>query len=186
MSDTAWIQTNSGGRFYPLDPTAGTIKIEDIAHALSNLCRFNGHCDHFYSVAEHSFMVARMVPKEYRLEALLHDASEAYLCDVPRPIKHQPEFARYREIEGEVQAKILAQFYVRSTHESRAAIQEADNRILATEARDLMRHREILAWSALPEPYDMDLSKPLLPLDAKGVFLAAFWFLTATTPGTIR
>jgi hypothetical protein len=177
MSDTAWIQTNGGGRFYPLNPTAASIEIEDIAHALSNLCRFNGHCDRFYSVAEHSFLVSRMVPPEYRLEALLHDASEAYLCDVPRPLKHLPEFARYREIETEVQAEILARFDVFPSPESIAAIHEADNRMLATEARDLMTHREIQAWSALPEPYELDLRKPLLPNDARLTFLAAFTHL---------
>ena len=184
--NTAWLQTNSGGRFYPLTPTAASIEIEDIAHALSNLCRFNGHCDRFYSVAEHSFMVSRMVPEKYRLEALLHDASEAYLCDVPRPLKHLPEFARYREIETEVQAEILARFGIFETPESHAAIHEADNRMLATEARDLMTHRDIQAWSALPEPYDLDLQKPLLPNDAKGVFLTAFHFLIEVTPGSVR
>ena len=82
-----WIQTSSGGKFYYDSDDTDCINIEDIAHALSNPCRFGGHSGRFYSVAQHSVVVAYLVEKELMLTALLHDASEAYVVDVPRPLK---------------------------------------------------------------------------------------------------
>src|SRR5271156_4912831 len=84
-SDSAWIQTFTGKKFYPFNPKPQDIDIRDIAHALSNICRFTGHTKRFYSVAEHSRNVAKLVPAHMKLQALLHDASEAYLCDIARP-----------------------------------------------------------------------------------------------------
>jgi uncharacterized protein len=92
-----WIQTYSGAQFWPLDPRADEIDLIDIAAALSKLCRYGGHCKRFYSVAEHCVLMARMMPRQLRREALLHDASEAYLVDIPRPIK--PSLGGYAEIE---------------------------------------------------------------------------------------
>ena len=92
-----WIQTYSGNQFFPLDARADEIYIQDIAHVLSMLCRFGGHCERFYSVAEHSCHMSDRAPQKYKLEALLHDATEAYLVDVPRPIKR--ELPDYKEIE---------------------------------------------------------------------------------------
>lgn len=86
--DNSWIQTFSGRQFFPLEPRVEDVCIEDIAHGLSNLCRYAGHCECFYSVAQHCLLVSRVVPREHALRGLLHDASEAYLIDVPRPIKH--------------------------------------------------------------------------------------------------
>lgn len=88
-----WMQTASGRQFWPLDPRTEEIYIEDIAAALSKLCRYGGHCKRFYSVAEHCVLMAHAAPDELRLAALMHDASEAYLSDVIRPIKrHMPQF----------------------------------------------------------------------------------------------
>lgn len=85
MSD--WIQTFSGKKFFPLEPEKNEYDIHDIAHALSLKCRFGGHCQRFYSVAEHCVRVADIVAPESKLWALLHDAAEAYLPDVCQPIK---------------------------------------------------------------------------------------------------
>lgn len=82
-----WIQTFTGRQFWPLDPRPEDVAVEDIAHALSMLCRFGGHTRFHYSVAHHSMLLSRAVPEELAPWALLHDASEAYLVDVPRPIK---------------------------------------------------------------------------------------------------
>jgi hypothetical protein len=82
-----WIQTYTGRRFWPADPRPEEVFIEDIAHALSMLCRFGGHCLRFYSVAEHSVLLSWAAPPEWKRWCLLHDATEAYLCDLPGPIK---------------------------------------------------------------------------------------------------
>lgn len=83
----AILRTVSGAVIDPFAPDPAQIHVEDIAHALSHQCRFGGHAPHFYSVAQHSVEVAHRVPEPLRLQALLHDASEAYLVDVPRPVK---------------------------------------------------------------------------------------------------
>jgi uncharacterized protein len=92
------IRTYSGKYVNVFDPNPEDILIEDIAHSLSNQCRFTGHVPHFYSVAQHSLIVAKMATDEYKLAALLHDASEAYLVDLPSPIKREiPEFKQIEE-----------------------------------------------------------------------------------------
>jgi hypothetical protein len=87
------INLYSGTVFDPFNPCPDLIKVEDIAHSLSMLCRFNGHCRSFYSVAEHSVRVAEKCGEDLMLVGLLHDAAEAYLGDLPRPIKEVlPDF----------------------------------------------------------------------------------------------
>lgn len=132
-----WIQTYQGGQMYPLDPLQSEISFFDIAHALGNLCRFNGHCKRFYSVAEHSCHVSDILPAPLKLVGLLHDASEAYLCDMPRPIKRSEGFAeKYLEAEERLMRVIGARFGFAWPPEQ--AIHEADNRLLATEALQIM------------------------------------------------
>lgn len=87
-----WIQTYTGGRFWPLDPNPEEIDIIDIAHSLSLLCRYTGHCINFYSVGEHSLHISKEIWKDTRDEnlalwGLLHDAPEAYTNDCARPLK---------------------------------------------------------------------------------------------------
>ena len=82
------INTVSGVEVNLLDPIPDMINIEDIAHSLSYQCRFGGHVSRFYSVAQHSVMVAAMAPKELKKYGLLHDAAEAYLQDITAPLKH--------------------------------------------------------------------------------------------------
>ena len=82
-----YLSTYTGKKFYPYDPRPEQICIEDIAHGLSMLCRFAGQCRFFFSVAEHSIAVAHLLPANLKLFGLLHDASEAYLADLPRPVK---------------------------------------------------------------------------------------------------
>lgn len=82
-----WMQTFTGRQFYPLDPQQYDIDIVDIAHALSMLCRYNGHVERFYSVAEHCIHLSYAVAPEHALWALLHDATEAYVGDMIRPLK---------------------------------------------------------------------------------------------------
>ena len=82
-----WILTYTGRRYWPASPVTDHVCAEDIARGLSLTCRFAGQCQHFYSVAEHSINVMRLVPQEHKLCALLHDAPEAYLGDMSRPLK---------------------------------------------------------------------------------------------------
>lgn len=90
--ENAWIETYSGKQFFPFAPRPGSIVLEDIAHGLSLTVRYNRQCQRFYSVAEHSILVASFSPMHLQKEALLHDAAEAYLPDIPAPIKpHLPE-----------------------------------------------------------------------------------------------
>src|ERR1035441_1601867 len=97
------ITTFSGVRFWPLIPNPADIRIEDIAHALSNQCRFGGHTREFYSVAEHSVRVSQLCTPENALWGLLHDASEAYLSDVTAPITELPQLEAYRAAERSLQ-----------------------------------------------------------------------------------
>lgn len=90
------------------------IRLEDIAHALANLCRFVGHVRGFYSVAQHSLLVTAMLghdaDKTLRRKALLHDATEAYLADLPRNVKHAPELQGYRRLEADLNRRIMERF----------------------------------------------------------------------------
>ncbi len=134
-----WMQTYSGRRFYPLDPRPDQIDAEDIAHALSLLCRYGGHVDRFYSVAEHCVLMSRAVAPENALAALLHDATEAYVVDVPRPLKRVLE-GNYADIETSTWLAIAGRFHVAGDLPSE--VKEADTRILLDERNELMRRAE--------------------------------------------
>jgi hypothetical protein len=83
-----WIETRTGNRFnFTHTQDISGINIEDIGHSLGNLCRFTGHCNYFYSVAQHSVHVSYLVPKEKAVWGLLHDAAEAYVGDMSSPLK---------------------------------------------------------------------------------------------------
>lgn len=138
MTD-GWMQLYSGRRFYPLSPRAEDIDPADIAHALSLLCRYGGHIDRFYSVAEHCVLMSQAVPAEHALWALLHDATEAYVVDVPRPLKR--ELADYARIEGGVMLAIVERFGLPSASMP-FEVHDADNRILLDETAVLMPRRE--------------------------------------------
>jgi len=103
-----WMQTYTGRAFYPYDLRDEDFHIEDIGHALSMLCRYGGHCRDFYCVAEHSVHVSYMVPREHALAGLMHDSTEAYLVDMPRPIK--VGFPQYKDMEGKIWTHISRRF----------------------------------------------------------------------------
>lgn len=169
-----WIITFTGRRFYPLDPRVEDVNINDVAHALSNQCRFAGHCMQFYSVAQHSVLVSMMCPDKDALWGLLHDASEAYLVDVPSPLKRMPEFKAYRDAEAKVMATICAAFGL-DAHEP-PSVKLVDKRMLATEARDLTFTKGH-GWASQLEPYDLHI-QPWTPEHSRIRFLGRLHELT--------
>lgn len=184
MTDTKlepWIETYSGKRFYFLDPTPDMVDIEDIAHSLSNQCRFAGHVSKFYSVAEHSINVSNLVQRINRgdsklsLAALLHDASEAYLIDIPSPIKqHLPG---YKDIEHRVMGVIAAKFGFQWPPDG--IIHDADAAQLKTEAKWLLPSRgDDWAHQYPTEIRHGILPKCVPPSIAKELFLGVFESLT--------
>jgi hypothetical protein len=129
-----WMQTYSGRQFWPLDPRPEEVFINDIAHGLANACRYAGHCLQFYSVAEHSVLLSYIVPQSMALTGLLHDATEAYVVDVPRPIK--PFLPGYKDIEAGVWRAIAARFGC--PEELPDEIKVADNAMLLAEQAKIM------------------------------------------------
>lgn len=157
-----YIETFTGRKFYPLNPRPQDVCIEDIAHALSLLCRYNGHCLIFYSVAQHSLNCARLASTpRMGLLCLLHDAAEAYLSDVSRPIK--PHLGGYREIEEKVQASIWAGLGIAPpTAAERDQMRAVDKAMLVAEAFSVM-HSQGKAWP------DLDGVNPALLAEAEKV-----------------
>lgn len=178
-----WMQTYSGAAFWPLDPRPEDINLDDIAHALSMLCRFGGHCRGFYSVAEHSIWCAfaaldseetysncdnifeaavlmyshierpaatmdDLIKKQIALAMLMHDAAEAYLVDLPKPIKRF--ISAYSDFEDQVELTIWQRFNLPMV--DYYTMKAIDNRLLATEAAAIM--------AAPPMPWHID-AEPL-------------------------
>lgn len=230
-----WIQVHSGGKFWPLDPRGEEVRIDDMAHALSLICRFTGHTKDFYSVAQHSVLVAWTVKRwlkeatcsgcktvgflldgkyvratRYRdvddyyellcddcfedarapahsitsvlderginliaLAGLLHDGSEAYICDIARPVKMLPEMKAYRDAERKVQACIYHAFGMLPFEPN--LVKRADNVLLATEARDLLAtlHAD---WTIRPPEWETLVERidPWTADQAESIFLTTF------------
>lgn len=170
-----FITTYTGRRFYPLDPQPPDVCIEDIAHALAMICRFNGHVREFYSVAEHSVHVSRIVPPEYALAGLLHDASEAYIADVSRPVKHTEQMRAYRDIETWLQVAVYQTFCPSTTIKDLCELIPADNAMLSLEARTLLPYDPWM--DELPEPAKVELGL-WGPSEAERRFLERYAELT--------
>jgi hypothetical protein len=150
-----WMQTVTGGQFWPLDPRTDDVKIVDIAHALSMQCRYSGHCLQFYSVAQHCCHVSDACPPEHALWGLLHDASEAYLADVIRPIK--PDLTNYKAIEKQLMLVICERFGL--SVDEPAIVSELDRRILGNECASVMAPPPV-PWYHTGEPIS-DLHIPM-------------------------
>jgi len=149
-----WMQTASGGRYWPDDPKPEDIHLADIATALSRVCRFGGHGRAFYSVAQHSVLVSHEVKRrggslQDQQWGLLHDASEAYLGDVVWPLKRSPLMAGYKELERRSEVAIAKRFGLpvrderafgldRSVADMPPIIKLVDLVLLSTEKRDIM------------------------------------------------
>jgi 5'-deoxynucleotidase YfbR-like HD superfamily hydrolase len=166
------ILTNSGIEFNLLHPDPDLIEIEDIAHALAHLCRFTGHTSKFYSVAEHSLRTSLCpcITPDLELEALLHDAAEAYVGDVSSPLKSLlPE---YKAIENNIEQAIRLRFGLPA--QQSPIVKNADLVMLATEKRDLLSNKEVKFEGI---EYINELKQkinPLHPILAKSFFIKRF------------
>lgn len=180
IDDRGPVQGLSHGRWiHLLDPRPEDIHIEDIANALSNICRFIGHVKPFcfYSVAQHSVMVSRLVPPELALCGLLHDAVEAYTGDMTRPMKvalNTVAPGAYKQIADRIEQAIAKRFHLPWPWP--APIKEADMIAVMTEKRDLL-HLTDLDWGPMPEPH-RELIFPKTPESARYLFLDRFRYLT--------
>lgn len=166
----ATITTASGGLFDYINPWRYEIKIEDIALGLANDCRFAGQVKHHYSTAQHSVIVSYEVPEEDARWALLHDAPEAFMRDLPRPLKQI--LPGYKAIESRVMAAICDQFNL--PREAPASIKEHDRRAYVTERISLCESvLHLIDFGRLPEPYPYRIT-PLSPSGAYREFMARF------------
>lgn len=176
FNSDAWIQTYSGRRFNPTNPVPDAIVIQDIAHPLSNQCRFSGHCKKFYSVAQHCVLASYICNFEDALWALLHDATEAYLVDVPRPLKQSGLFGAYIEFEAKMTAAICERFGLNPVEP--VSVKRADKIMLSTEARDLMGPLRV-DWGPIGDALPFTI-EPWSPKEAEERFLKRFFELNGT------
>lgn len=183
MSDRRgdWFLSFKGRQLWPCDLRPEEIDIEEIAHGLSMICRFGAQCSAFYSVAQHSVLVAEQLPDHLKLCGLLHDATEAYLGDMIRPLKRLPEMAGYSAFERRAWEVIAVRFGL--PVEMPPEVKEADNRMLITERRDLLPEHP-WPWKEdelCHATYDLRVT-PWLPARAESEFLALFHRLTTPEP----
>lgn len=175
--------TFTGRLINPIDPDPDQIVIEDIAHALSNACRFGGHCSEFYSVAQHSVLVSYISGWEHQLDGLLHDASEAYLSDIVRPVKYTAAMESYRTIEANLERVIAQKFGLQ--HPMPAGVKKADDQMVVSEGYALFDPIPEWVTNTLRDKYDDKL--PIIfaledpfwsPKKAKVLFLSRYEELT--------
>lgn len=154
------ILTNKG-RYFDFLSQTNTVTIDEVAHALANICRFGGHTRSFYSVAQHSVLVSQVVPLEDAMWGLLHDAAEAFIGDVCRPLKNL--LPDYRELERAVEDEVLMKLGL--TGDKPSSVKDADLILLATEQRDLMPPHDD-TWA---------LIEGIKPLTSKIVPMSPYW-----------
>ncbi len=159
MNTPSAIQTNSGYFFDFLKPEEYRPAVYEIGYALSNLCRFTGHVEKFYSVAQHSVLVSLIVPPHLAYEGLMHDCAEAFIGDMSAPLKRL--MPQYKELEKAIEMAIFPRLGL--SYPSPAEIKSADLVVLATEKRDLFPTQR--QWQELSgiEP----LAEKIVPLSPK-------------------
>lgn len=162
-----WMQTFTGKQFWPIDPRPDEVDIRDIAHALAHQCRYGGHVKRYYSVAEHSVLMCRAAPPPLKKAALMHDASEAYLIDIPRPVKKS--LSGYAEIEERLM-KVIARVFG-FAWPLPPEVKVLDNRILLDEREALMSRAGGDDWFIDADPKAEPLGVEIIGLSP----IAAEW-----------
>ena len=173
----AWIETYLGIQFDILETRPESIQIEDIAHALSQANRYTGHCRFPYPVAQHSRLGSYLVPQQHALQFLLHDASEAYIGDMNRPLKHYTKAGdEYRIVEAKIQTMIYMRFGCSPIEAD--VVKHVDNQMLYAEKAQLMSP---LSWAGTDWDQTQDQAKVEIVetsfRDNKRLFLERFYEL---------
>lgn len=165
------ITLRSGKLFDLVDPSHNDFSIDDLAHALANTCRFCGHTAEYYSVAQHCVLVSTLVPREYALAGLLHDATEAFIGHAARPIKTL--LPDYRQVESRIEDFIYARFGL-NPRAGRELVTRANMLATITEQRYLLHGPDpdlMAGYTIEPLPERLD---PLPPKAAKELFIQRF------------
>lgn len=177
----SWIQTYTGKKFSLVNPQPEDVCIEDISHALSIINRFNGHTVVPLSVAQHSIIISQNVQSEFALLGLMHDATEAYIGDIARPLKHWLG-DKLKAVERNVEQAIFSRFGLKWTQEAKRDIHRADVESLANEASQLMKNGIHPDWewpdNTAPIFHQNTLTVFTGPEIAKRAFLKRFNELT--------
>jgi hypothetical protein len=180
-----YMVTYTGKLFYPLQPNIDDIEIKDIAQALSNCCRYAGHVSSFYSVSQHSVLVSYLCEPQNALCGLLHDASEAYLSDIVRPIKYTESMEGYRDIEAGLEKAISEKYSL--PYPLPKDVKYADDMVLIAEGYQLFKPVPVWVFDRLKAA---GLEKPLVTLDgcwvpavAKAKFMMRFMELNGVKLG---
>lgn len=161
MADKNWIQTYTGKQFFYRNINPDSIDIIDIARSLSMIPRFLGHMDRAYSVAQHSLYVSKMVSHEAAFWGLMHDAAEAYLNDLPAPLKWM--LSEYVKLEKVVEAAIISKFNIDVTDKIRKEAKKADIQMVVTENDQFRSHK--IPWGYYE---DIKPSKATMALYTQG------------------
>lgn len=179
-TDTAYkaatfIETYTGRAFWPLNPTVDALSVIDIAHALSNQCRYSGHVQFFYSVAQHCCLLATWIVNQGgsaldALQILMHDAPEAYLVDIPRPVKqYMPQYRIWDHAINDV----IREWMGWSDLPMPARQDELDSRIIVDERAQLMDKARRNDWGHKLEPLGVEIN-PMTPAEAEKQFLMQY------------
>lgn len=166
------IAISSGHYFDYKHPAQSEFTINDIAKGLSNTCRFGGQCERFYSVAEHSVIMSKIIGQELAFAALMHDAPEAFIGDIPKPLKVM--LPDYQKIEDEVEAAVLGRFGVQLPLHPR--IKELDRKMLAAEQQQVMGSSDKWHWTHGEHPAEINVQF-WSPEEANRRFLERAFFL---------
>lgn len=162
------------GEFYSyVNPEQNKWTIEDIALSLSNLCRYSGQVGKFYSIAQHSYLVSYAVDQKYALDGLLHDGVEAFMVDVPTPLKQL--LPDYKELEAKHEAEMFKRFGLE--YPMNAAVHKADRELLCAEVRDMKQPHQHWAFASADVTHIPHIV-PWTPYMANKMFLKRYYELT--------
>jgi hypothetical protein len=171
----AWTQTSTGKKFYFVNTPLESIDVIDIAHSLSNICRWMGHCSEFYSVAQHSVLLSLIAPAPMKMFALFHDAHEAYLGDLARPLKRLTSLGEeYTRLADPLQRTIEKRFNI-TPPENMDEFHLLDSRMCVTEAAHFMENdfSNEAGWMMQGAPFEISIY-PWTPTNAKNAFLKRY------------